>query len=75
MANHSVGYVNTLEQQLRERFDRLLAAMQGTELDAEDLRMRQLTYPHRRINSGDIRVSVDDFATILKEIKASLGKR
>ena len=75
MANHSVGYVEKLEQQLRERFEKLLFAMQGTELSAEDLRMFQLTYPHRRINSGDTRVAVDDFATILKEIKFSLGKR
>lgn len=75
MANHSVGYIEKLDTQLRERFEKLLSAMQGTELDAEDLRMLQLTRPHRRINSGDIRVSVDDFATILKEIKATLGKR
>lgn len=75
MAHHSVNFVEKFEQQLRERFEKLLADMQGREITKEEMRMVGYKDSHRSIISGDIRVSVDDFATILKEIKASLGRR
>lgn len=75
MTHHTVGLIEKLEQQLRERFEKLLADMHGREVTKEDMCRGDCKVSHRNIISGDIRVSVDDFATVLKEIKASLGKR
>lgn len=75
MADHSVRYVEKLEKQLRERFDKLLVAVKGRETTEDELRVAGFVDPHRFVIPGDVRVTVDDFATILKEIKASLGKR
>lgn len=75
MPHHSKAKVQKLQQALQERFDQLVAAVAGTEASDEDRRMFELTGPHLRVKSDDVRISVDDFQTILKEIKASLGKR
>ena len=37
--------------------------------------MHGLHGTHARVRSDDVRIAVDDFQTILKEIKATLGKR
>lgn len=73
MANHSLASIEKLEKQLQERHEKLVAAMRGREVSETD--MRTLHFPHRWVNSSDIRVAVEDFGVILKEIKASLGKR
>lgn len=70
----SSSHIEKLEELLRERFEILVAHMQGKEISEEEKRLKHSTVS-RFVNPGDIRVAVDDFATILKEIKASLGKR
>jgi hypothetical protein len=73
--NHSVYSVEKLEKQLRDRFEKLLSDMRGTDITKENMRLFNYNAPHRSLIASDIRVSVDDFATILKEIKSSLGKK
>jgi hypothetical protein len=76
MSYHSVSRIEKLEQQLRDRFEKLLSVMQGRELTKAEISISNYQKtPHRFITSDDIRVAVDDFATIHKEIKATLGKR
>lgn len=75
MPCHSKATTQKLHQALQERFDRLVAAMYGTDVSEQDTRMRGLCGPHVSVRSEDVRIGVDDFTTILKEIKASLGKR
>lgn len=75
MPNASVGHIEKLEKQLKDRLEILIAHMQGREISEEEMRFNHYSVPYRWVNSGDVRVAVDDFATILKEIKASLGKR
>ena len=75
MPNHSTYAVEKLQKQLQERLDRLLVAMSGKEVPESELPLHSLRGPHRWVKSDDVRVAVDDFSTILKEIKASLGKR
>ena len=75
MPIHPTYAVEKLQKQLQERLDRLLVAMHGKEVTESDLQLRSLRSPHRWVRSDDVRVAVDDFSTILKEIKASLGKR
>lgn len=75
MANHSLASIEKLEKQLQERHEKLVAAMRGREVSESEMRVLQYTTPYRWVNSSDIRVAVEDFGVILKEIKASLGKR
>ena len=75
MPYHSKAKVQKLQHALQERFDQLMAAVAGTEASDNDRRMYELTGPHLIVRSDDVRIAVDDFQTILKEIKASLGKR
>jgi len=49
--------------------------MRGADLSENDLKTFKLYSPHKRINDSSIRVAVDDFTTILKEIKSTLGKK
>jgi hypothetical protein len=75
MGTHSSSSIDRLEKQIQERYEKLVVAMQGREVSKEEMRMLQHNLPHRWVTAGDVRIAVDDFATILKEIKASLGKR
>lgn len=75
MANHSLALIEKLEKQLQERHEKLVAAMKGQEVSDSEMRTLQYTTPHRWVNNSDIRVAVEDFGVILKEIKATLGKR
>lgn len=75
MGIYSLALIDKFESQLQERFEKLVVTMKGIEIGQNEMRTLQYTLPHRRVNAADIRVAVDDFATILKEIKASLGKR
>ncbi len=67
--------IEKLQNLLQQRLDNLFSAMQGSEVSDADHRLSSLTSPHRLIRSDDVRVAVDDFSTILKEVKATLGKR
>jgi hypothetical protein len=49
--------------------------MQGTDIGSDEQRLRGFHGPHATVRSDDVRIAVDDFQTILKEIKATLGKR
>jgi hypothetical protein len=75
MGIHSLSSIDKLEKQLQERHEKLVATMKGLEISKDEMRMLQHTLPHRRVNAADVRVALDDFATIIKEIRASLGKR
>lgn len=75
MPMHSKHTIEKLQNTLQERLDRLLKAIQGTDVTSEEERMHGLHRPHARVRSDDVRIAVDDFQTILKEIKATLGKR
>lgn len=75
MAHHPVSNVEKLENQIKERLEKLLIVMHGKELSEKDMADLNYSIPRRSIDNADIRTSVDDFATILKEIKSTLGKR
>lgn len=75
MAYHSTAKIEKLHKQLQERLDRLVSAMYGKNVAEKDLPLRELKIPHQAVKADDVRIAVDDFSTILKEIKASLGKR
>lgn len=75
MAIQYSSVVEKFEQQLQARYDRLLTAIQGRERTAPTDPASPPQLPQRLVNDSDVRVAVDDFATILKEIKATLGKR
>ena len=75
MSMHSKQAIQKLQNTLQERLDRLLKAIQGTDVTGEEEILNGLHGPHARIRSDDVRIAVDDFQTILKEIKATLGKR
>lgn len=75
MSLHPTRKIEKLRAQLQERLDRLVSAMQGNEVSQSDLPLHSLHEPHRFVRADDVRVAVDDFSTILKETKASLGKR
>ena len=75
MPPHSKIKIQKLQNALQERLERLLEAMQGTDLSSEEQRLRGFHGPHAIVRSDDVRIAVDDFQTILKEIRSSLGKR
>lgn len=75
MAIHPIEKIEKLEAQLQERFERLVKKMQGRELNTVDAQKHGNPQSLRSVPPEDIRVATDDFATILKEIKATLGKR
>ncbi len=75
MGHFALGEIEWLEKQLRERFDNLVSRMHGRPMSEADLKMYDLTGERRIVQPGNVRIAVDDFATILKEIKATLGKR
>lgn len=75
MPSHSKNNIQKLQSTLQERFDRLLEVMQGIDISSEDHLQMGLHGPRANIRSDDVRIAVDDFQTILREIKASLGKR
>jgi hypothetical protein len=75
MPYHSRPKVQKLQQALQARFDQLMTAVAGSEASEHDLRAFQLTGPHVAVRPSDVRIAVDDFQTILKEVKGTLGKR
>ncbi|WP_447896445.1 hypothetical protein [Stenotrophomonas acidaminiphila] len=74
MPYHSTAKIERLEKRLQERFDHLVKVVNGSEVSPKYLPSHS-TGPHRSVFAEDVRIAVDDFSTILKEIKASLGKR
>lgn len=62
-------------QQLQERHEKLLKAMKGRAVQADEIHMHSYPETHRFVTASDVRIAVDDFATILKEIKGTLGKQ
>lgn len=75
MAHHPISHIDKLERQLQERFNTLLTAMRGRDVSDEQARNFNLSAPCRSVVSSDVRVSVDDFKTVLNEVRSSLGKR
>lgn len=75
MGIHSPFAIKKLEDLLKERSDKLVAAMHGTEVPSELKLVHNYPDDYRKVDSTAVRVAADDFATILKEIKAVLGKR
>lgn len=75
MGIHSPFAIKKLEDLLKERSDKLLAAMRGTEVPSELKLVHNYPDDYRQVDPTVVRVAADDFATILKEIKAVLGKR
>lgn len=73
MSLHTQVKITNLELQLQERMDKLLTAIRGSEPmsfknDDEDFKTIQKRY----VDPSRVRVAVDDFQTILKEIKREL---
>ena len=62
-----------LELKLNERYEKLLSELRGTELTDEEMD----TFSHNensvKINALELRLAVEDFSAILKEIK-KIGK-
>lgn len=74
MAIHSDLRVNGLVQQLQERHEKLVEIVQGR-APTEDERMRHsVPNDHRVVNPSRVRVAVDDYMTMLREVKKLLGK-
>lgn len=74
MAIHYSSKVERFENELQARYERLLSAIQGKEeIPLQDPAL-PATAPQRRVNASDVRLAVDDFASILKEIKVSFGR-
>lgn len=74
MAIHYSSKVERFENELQARYERLLSAIQGK----EEIPLQDPSLPatalQRRVNASDVRLAVDDFASILKEIKVSFGR-
>ena len=75
MPYHSKAKAEKLHKALQERLDHLVTAMYGTDVSEGDARRGGYHGPQVSVRSDDVRIGVDDFTTILKEIKSSLGKR
>jgi hypothetical protein len=75
MASHSQALIKKLEGKLKERYDNLVSCMGGRPVDETEIRAFNVPNDHRHVSSADVRIAIDDFSTILKEIKATLGKR
>ncbi|WP_026600520.1 hypothetical protein [Methylomonas sp. 11b] len=74
MAIHSENTVKKLKARLKERYDLLITAMDGRTINPDEAFRTALPETHRVVAPDDVRIAVDDFSTILKEIKATLGK-
>lgn len=74
MSIHSDLLVNKLTSKLKERVELLAAAMNGNPLNADEVSRTNLPDTYRSVAPDDVRMAVDDFATILKEIRTTLGK-
>jgi len=72
MGIHSKNLIKKLSNQLDERLATLKKAMEGTQPLPYEVADQPLPDTVTRVTSGDIRVAVDDFNTILKEIKRVL---
>ena len=75
MSIHNIEGIQKLEAQLQERFEKLCKQMLGRELNEGEAKRYGNPKALRNVSSEDVRVATDDFATILKEIKATVGKR
>jgi hypothetical protein len=75
MATHAKHIIDKLTAELDVRHDKLKAALDGSEPIYAHDSLKPKHYAERSIKSEDIRIAVDDFQNILKEIKATLGKR
>ena len=49
--------------------------MTGRAVQADEIHMHNYPDTHRYVSASNVRIAVDDFATILKEIKTTLGKQ
>jgi len=63
--------INNLSSQLDERMDKLKKAMNGKKLNS-DFNSSDDIESFSFVNPSEVRVAVDDFNTILKEIKREL---
>lgn len=75
MGIHSPFAIKKLEDMLKERLDKLQTAMRGSKVNSEKKLMHNFPDDYRDVDATVVRVAADDFATVLKEIKAVLGKR
>jgi hypothetical protein len=75
MAAHSENAVDKLVKKLQERHEYLVSTMRGRPVKADEIHMNNYPETHRVVDPSEIRIAVDDFATILKEIKLTLGKK
>lgn len=74
MAIHSDLLVNKLTGKLKERVESLATAMNGSPLNTDEISRSNFPETYRSVAPDDVRMAVDDFATILKEIRTTLGK-
>jgi len=71
MGTHAKVKISRLESQLQERMDKLLIAIRGSESNSsEETDYEPLKKMY--VDASSVRVAVDDFQTILKEIKREL---
>ena len=75
MAVHSKSTIEKQENILKARFDALTLSMYGRPVNADEIYRENFPETHRVICADDVRIAIDDFSTILREIKATLGKR
>lgn len=74
MAIHYSSKVEKFEKALQARYEGLLAAIRGKEERPVSDPSLPAPSPQRSVNASDVRLAVDDFAAILKEIRVTFGK-
>ncbi len=74
MGFHSPLETTDLESRLKDRMNRLLHAVRGRELAADEVELHKYPEDHRWVDSRSVRLAVDEFSAILKEVKKALGK-
>ena len=69
MSIYSETNIEKLVEKINERHEHLIKKLRGASLSEHDHKIHDLSYPHTRVNAQDLRIAIDDFSVILKEVK------
>lgn len=71
MPEHSKYNVEDLVKRLEAKQEQLFKVIRGTELSEHDLQMRGVStsIPQVRVSGRDIRLCVDEYVALLKEVR------
>lgn len=81
MRIYRIHNVSLLENRLKDRFDKLIYELSGKRITAQqakhshfDVRENEENSEFYEINHLDLRLAIDDFTAILKEVKKFASK-